>query len=85
MATVVAFTATEYLPASQLSQAVAPDSVLYFPGGHDEQFAVNADAAPVCPYVPAEQIVPEHEVAPALPEYLPASQLVQVVEPVIEI
>ena len=51
----------------------------YVPAGHNEQVAAAADAdvAPVCPYFPAEQGVPEQvdeDVAPTPSEYLPAGQ-----------
>ena len=48
---------------------------MYVPAGHNEQVAADADVAPVCPYFPAEQGVPEQvaeEVAPS--EYVPAGQ-----------
>ena len=47
----------------------------YVPAGHNEQVAADADVAPVGPYFPAEQGVPEQvaeEVAPS--EYVPAGQ-----------
>jgi hypothetical protein len=50
---------------------------MYVPAGHNEQVAADADVAPVCPYFPAEQGVPEQvdeEVAPTISEYVPAGQ-----------
>ena len=49
----------------------------YVPAGHDKQVAADADEAPVCPYFPAEQGVPEQvdeDVAPTPSENLPAGQ-----------
>jgi hypothetical protein len=43
------------------------------PAGHDKQVAADADVAPVCPYFPAAQGVPEQEVAPTDDEYVPAT------------
>ncbi len=49
----------------------------YVPAGHNEQVAADADVAPVRPYFPAVQSVPEQvdeEVAPTPSEYVPAGQ-----------
>ena len=54
-------------------QVEAPVDAMYVPAVHSEQVATDADVAPVCPYFPAEQSVPEQVEAPAA-EYLPASQ-----------
>ena len=70
----------EYLPASQLVQVIDAFSAAYLPAGHNEQVAADADVAPVCPYVPAEQRAPEQVDEEVAAEYVPASQLVQVVE-----
>jgi hypothetical protein len=77
VSTAVAPTAAENLPAVQFEQAEAPVEVMYVPAVHSEQVATDADGAPVCPYFPAEQSVPEQVEAPAA-EYLPAKQLMQV-------
>ena len=49
---------------------------MYVPAGHNEQVAADdADVAPLCPYFPAEQGVPEQvdeDVAPTSSECVPA-------------
>ena len=68
---------------------------MYVPAGHNEQVASDADVAPVCPYVPAEQGVPKQGKAsvhsgwtlaetPTPSEYLPAGQLLQAEAPLVE-
>ncbi len=50
---------------------------IYVPAGHNMQVAADADVAPVCPYFPAEQAVPEQvatENAPIKSEYVPEGQ-----------
>ena len=56
--------AAENVPAVQLMQAEAPVDSMYVPAVHNEQVAADADVAPVCPYVPGEQSVPEQAVTP---------------------
>jgi hypothetical protein len=73
----VAPTISEYVPAGQFQQAEVPVYSIYVPAGHNEQVAADADVAPVCPYFPEEQGVPEQvdkEVAPTISEYVPAGQ-----------
>jgi hypothetical protein len=86
VSTAVAPSVVENFPASQLMQAEASADGMYVPAGHDEQFASDADVAPVCPYFPAEHCVlteqVDEEVAPLLAEYLPAAQSLQVQEPI---
>jgi hypothetical protein len=82
----VAPTPSECVPAGQYRQYSAPVSSTYLPAGHNEQvLADDADVAPVCPYFPAEQGVPEQvekEVAPTSSEYVPAGQSQQASAPV---
>ena len=55
------------------------------PAGQNKQVAADADVAPVFPYFPAEQDVPEQveeEVAPIPSEYVPAGQSQQASAPV---
>ena len=63
------------MPAGQFQQAELPVYSMCVPAGHNEQVAADADVAPVCPYFPAEQGVPEQvekEVAPTSSECVPA-------------
>jgi hypothetical protein len=80
----VAPTTSEYLPAGQDRQAEAPpvysNGTQCVPAGHIEQVAADADVAPVRPYFPAEQGVPEQvdeEMAPTTSENLPAGHSAQ--------
>ena len=69
---------SEYVPAGQSQQASATRiDRKNLPAGHNEQVAADADVAPVGPYFPAEQGVPEQvdeDVAPTPSEYVPAGQ-----------
>ena len=55
----------------------------YLPAGHDVQAAAAEEVDPAGPCVPAAHTEPEQVEAPTTAEYLPASQLVQTVEPAI--
>jgi hypothetical protein len=86
VSTAVAPSVVENLPASQLMQAEAPADGMYVPAGHDKQFASDADVAPVCPYFPAEHIVPSHAVFGApLTLHVPANPLRVVVYWIFEV
>ena len=68
-------------------QPEAPILSTYVPARHNEQAAADADVAPICPYFPAEQGVPEQvdqEVEPTTSEYVPAPQLTHVLAPEVE-
>ena len=67
-----------YVPAVQLMQAEAPVDAMYVPAGHNEQVVADADVAPVCPYVPGEQRLPEQVDEEVAAEYVPAAQSMQV-------
>ena len=67
-----------YVPAVQLMQAEAPVDAMYVPAGHNEQVVADADVAPVCPYLPVEQRLPEQVDEEVAAEYVPAAQSMQV-------
>jgi hypothetical protein len=70
--------AAAYLPAPHKVHTVEAVSAAYVPALHNEQFAADADVAPACPYVPAEQSVPLQVDEAVSAAYLPAPQLAQV-------
>jgi len=55
----------------------------YVPAGHNEQVAADADVAPVGPYFPAEQGVPEQVDEESEDEYVPVGQSAQWEEPTV--
>jgi hypothetical protein len=67
-----------YVPAVQLMQAEAPMDAMYVPAGHNEQVVADADVAPVNPYLPVEQRLPEQVDEEVAAEYVPAAQSMQV-------
>ena len=66
------------MPVGQFQQVEAPVEDLYLPAGHSEQVAADADVAPVCPYLPVEQRLPEQVDEEVAAEYVPAAQSMQV-------
>ena len=64
-------TISEYVPAVQGLHHEPPVYSMYVPAGHNEQVAADPDVAPVFPYFPVEQGVPEQvdeESAPTISE-----------------
>lgn len=78
-ATDVAPDDAEYFPAAQFVQAAVPVAIVYVPAGHTEH---SVDAAEE--YLPVAQTTQEIDaVAPAVVEYRPAGQFVQLLSPLV--